>query len=95
MDKLAGGVPLDDGPTAPAKVRIVKGGRQTSVLSLVIKEGRNRQVRRMLDAVEHPVVSLKRTRFGPLTLSGMREGQWRRLSAGEVAELKRAAGLKS
>lgn len=95
LEQLAGGVALEDGLTAPAKVRLVKGGKPTSVVSLAIKEGRNRQVRRMLDAVEHPIVSLKRTRFGPLTLAGMREGQWRRLSEKEVAELRRTVGLKS
>lgn len=91
---LANGVNLDDGMTAPAKVRLVKGGRPTSVVALTIKEGRNRQVRRMLEAVGHPIVSLKRTSFGPLTLAGVQESQWRRLSTQEVAELKRITGLK-
>ncbi|MBS3897458.1 MAG: rRNA pseudouridine synthase [Dethiobacter sp.] len=86
---LAKGVNLLDGMTAPATVRLVKGGRPTSVVSLTIKEGRNRQVRRMFEAVGHPVVSLKRVRFGPLTLSDMQAGSWRNLTSKEVAQLKK------
>ena len=93
LKALAAGVMLDDGITAPASVRLIKAGRPTSIVSLTIKEGRNRQVRRMLEAVGHPVVSLKRVRFGPLTLAGMQEGGWRRLTVQEVAALKSAAGL--
>lgn len=94
LEKLAKGVLLDDGLTMPAKVRLIKAGRPTSVLSLVLKEGRNRQVRRMLEAVNHPVLSLKRIRFGPLTLKGLKSGQWRRLTAAEVKALKKEVGLK-
>ena len=93
QQRLAAGVMLADGMTAPAKVRLVKGGRPTSLLSLTLKEGRNRQVRRMLEAVNHPVVSLKRVRLGPLTLKGLRRGEWRRLTAQEVKALKQLTGL--
>ena len=86
---LANGVKLLDGMTAPAVVRLVKGGRPTSVVSLTIKEGRNRQVRRMFEAVGHPVLSLKRVRFGPLTLSDMQAGSWRKLTCKEVSVLKK------
>jgi len=86
---LVKGVKLDDGMTAPADVRLVKGGRPTSIVCLTIKEGRNRQVRRMLEAVGHPVVSLKRVRFGPLTLADLQEGSWRKLTIREVAQLKK------
>lgn len=95
LHKLEKGVKLDDGYTAPAKVRLIKGSRPTSSLSLTIKEGRNRQVRRMLEAVNHPVVSLRRVRLGPLTLTGLKNGQWRRLKNEEVKALKRLVGLKS
>ncbi|HZK25397.1 MAG TPA: pseudouridine synthase [Oscillospiraceae bacterium] len=95
LTKLQKGVKLDDGYTAPAAVRLIKGGRPTSTLSLTIKEGRNRQVRRMLEAVNHPVVSLQRVRVGPLTLTGLKKGQWRRLNGAEVKALKRQAGVKS
>lgn len=94
LNQLARGVKLEDGMTAPAQVRLVKGGRPTSVVSLTIKEGRNRQVRRMMAAVGHKVVSLKRVRFGPLTLTGMKAGEWRKLTAAELAQLKRAAGIR-
>ncbi|NLZ93936.1 MAG: rRNA pseudouridine synthase [Firmicutes bacterium] len=94
LRKLAKGVKLDDGLTMPAKVRLIKGGRPTSLLSLSITEGRNRQVRRMLEAVNHPVVSLKRVRLGPLTLKGLKIGQWRRLTVSEVKAMKREVGLK-
>lgn len=90
LNQLAKGVSLEDGMTAPAQVRLVKGGRPTSQVSLAIKEGRNRQVRRMLEAVGHPVVGLKRVRFGPLTLRGMKVGEWRRLTADEIKALRKA-----
>ncbi|MBT9139889.1 MAG: Ribosomal large subunit pseudouridine synthase B [Dehalococcoidia bacterium] len=86
---LAKGVKLVDGMTAPATVRLVKGGRPTSIVSLTIKEGKNRQVRRMFETVGHPVVSLKRVRFGPLMLTDMQEGSSRNLTIREVAELKK------
>jgi len=59
------------------------------VLIITIREGRNRQVRRMLEAVGHPVESLRRTRFGPLSDRGLRPGEWRELSALEVEKLKK------
>ncbi|MBS4030772.1 MAG: rRNA pseudouridine synthase [Clostridiales bacterium] len=90
LNQLARGVQLEDGMTAPAQVRLVKGGRPTSQVSLTLKEGRNRQVRRMLEAVGHPVVGLKRLRFGSLTLRGMKVGEWRRLTAEEIRALRQA-----
>jgi 23S rRNA pseudouridine2605 synthase len=93
LEQLARGVVLDDGVTAPARVRLVRGGRPTSLVTLIIMEGRNRQVRRMLEAVGHPVVSLKRVRFGKLSLEGLAEGEWRRLNSREVAELYTAVNL--
>jgi 23S rRNA pseudouridine2605 synthase len=80
---LRGGVMLDDGLTAPAGVRIVGRG----VLELTIHEGRKRQVRRMCEAVGHPVISLERVRFGPLSLGDLRPGQHRLLSREQVASL--------
>jgi 23S rRNA pseudouridine2605 synthase len=93
LEQLARGVVLDDGVTAPARVRLVRGGRPTSLVTLIIMEGRNRQVRRMLEAVGHPVVSLKRVRFGKLSLEGLAEGEWRRLNSREVAELYTTVNL--
>ena len=86
---LADGVELDDGVTAPATVSIERPG----VLRVVIHEGRNRQVRRMCEAVGHPVVALTRVRFGPIRDEALRPGQWRPLTSGEVTKLRRAARL--
>ena len=76
---LRQGVMLDDHKTAPAKVRIVKTETFATVVLVTIHEGRNRQVRRMMDAVGHRVVMLRRVRFGPLELGGLRRGDALRL----------------
>jgi pseudouridine synthase len=92
---LADGVELDDGPTAPASVRTIvaaaDGSRAT--LELTLHEGRNRQVRRMCDAVGHPARRLHRSRYAGLSVSGLPPGGWRELRADEVAGLKELVGL--
>lgn len=90
LERLIKGVLLEDGLTAPAKVSLIKTGRASALLSLNIHEGRNRQVRRMLAVVGHPVLSLKRVRFGPLMLTGLQPGEWRRLRKEEVRALREA-----
>jgi 23S rRNA pseudouridine2605 synthase len=85
--RLREGVDLDDGRTAPARVAVVA----PSLLRIVIHEGRNRQVRRMGEAVGHPVVRLVRTRIGPLTDPSLQPGAWRPLSIDEVRGLAAAA----
>ena len=87
IKKLAGGVQLDDGPTAPAHVRRL--GR--TKLELTIHEGRKRQVRRICAAVGHPVRELVRIRFGPLALEDLEPGSHRRLTLAEVERLYKAA----
>jgi 23S rRNA pseudouridine2605 synthase len=89
--RLRRGVQLDDGPTAPAKVRVVG----PNVARIVIHEGRNRQVRRMCDAVGLPVRRLARTRIGPLASTNLAPGQWRALSALEVRALWQAADVRA
>lgn len=84
LRRLAAGVELDDGPTAPARARRLAPG----VVELTIHEGRNRQVRRMLDAVGHPVTQLHRSRYAGLELDGLTPGEWRALDADEVARLR-------
>lgn len=84
---LREGVDLEDGPTAPARVARVA----PSVLRIVIHEGRNRQVRRMCEAVGHPVRRLVRTRFGPVADRSLRPGSWRPLTVAEVRALETAA----
>jgi 23S rRNA pseudouridine2605 synthase len=86
LARLRSGVQLDDGATAPARVRRV-GQRE---IELTIREGRNRQVRRMCSAVGHPVHGLVRVRFGPLRLDDLGVGEHRRLSERETALLRRA-----
>jgi 23S rRNA pseudouridine2605 synthase len=82
---LREGVELDDGRTAPARVRPLGPGE----LELTIREGRKRQVRRMCEAVGHPVVGLRRIAFGPLHLGDLRPGAHRRLSPAEVERLRK------
>ena len=84
---LRQGVELDDGPTAPAEVGVLAPG----VLRLVVHEGRNRQVRRMCEAVGHPVRRLVRTRIGPVRATSLAPGQWRHLTVEEVRSLAAAA----
>jgi 23S rRNA pseudouridine2605 synthase len=86
LRRLREGVELEDGPTAPARVRRL-GPRE---LELTIHEGRNRQVRRMCEAVGHPVLSLRRTAFGPLELGGLAPGQSRLIGAAELERLRAA-----
>jgi 23S rRNA pseudouridine2605 synthase len=88
LRRLRRGVELDDGPTAPARVRKVS----PRVLELTIAEGRNRQVRRMVEAVGNQVVDLARIRFGPLALGSLPQGKARRLRPPEVRRLWKDAG---
>jgi 23S rRNA pseudouridine2605 synthase len=85
LRRLADGVALEDGPTAPARVRRL-GEREVEI---VLREGRNRQVRRMAEALGNDVVALRRVRFGPIELGALRPGEARRLSADEVTSLQR------
>lgn len=87
LRRLREGVELDDGMTAPAKASQIEPG----LVRLVIHEGRNRQVRRMCEAVGHPVVRLVRTRIGPLVDHSLAPGAWRALETSEVRALERAA----
>ena len=91
LRSLRDGIELDDGPTAPAKVRLVQTHDAHSLVEIVIHEGRNRQVRRMFAAVGHPVLRLVRTRIGPLHDDRLAPGQWRRLDPAEVRALHKAA----
>jgi 23S rRNA pseudouridine2605 synthase len=88
VTRLRRGVELDDGITAPAKVSLV----DPRALRIAIHEGRNRQVRRMCEAVGHPVVRLVRTRIGPLVDRRLRPGEWRPLSAVEIQQLQATSG---
>jgi pseudouridine synthase len=92
---LREGIPLDGVRTQPAEVALLNAGRRdaSGVLRLTIREGRNRQVRRMCEAVGHPVQTLTRTRIGPIADRRLRPGQWRELTASEVTALKKTASV--
>ncbi len=89
LERLRKGVRLSDGMTAPAKVRRKHSRDGRFWLELTIHEGRNRQVRRMLEAVGHPVLHLKRIKLDFLDLTGLSPGAWRELTVDEVRRLKR------
>jgi len=84
---LRNGVELEDGRTAPASARLVAPGR----VELVLHEGRNHQVRRMLEAVGYPVTRLHRSAYAGLTADDLKPGKWRELTAREVEQLRRTA----
>jgi pseudouridine synthase len=88
---LRNGVELDDGMTAPARCRVVSTARGRALLEIVIHEGRKRQVRRMCEAVGHPVLALARTRIGPLHDAKLGPGEWRPLALREVRALYASA----
>jgi pseudouridine synthase len=87
IDQLRRGIPLDGRRTMPAEVKVVSRGVH-GVLLITIREGRNRQVRRMCEAVGHPVRKLRRVRIGPIADRRLRPGEWRDLSLQEVRLLK-------
>ena len=93
LERLSRGIVIEGRRTAPAQVTISKviegeGGRD-AILSFVIREGRNRQVRDMCDAIGHPVVRLRRVRIGPISDDRIRPGEFRDLTPREIAALKR------
>jgi len=90
LRELRFGVELEDGRTGRAKARMLERGRGTTVLEIVIHEGRKRQVRRMCEAVGHPVIELERIRFGPLMLGRLASGGSRKLRPEEVERLRKA-----
>jgi 23S rRNA pseudouridine2605 synthase len=99
VESLRKGVELDDGRTAPADVEVIgfepaQGGGRAE-LRVVIREGRHRQVRRMLHSVGHKVQSLSRTGFGPLKLGRLKMGDWRVLGEAEVEALRHAVRIES
>ncbi len=88
VEKLRKGIWLSEGKTGPARVRIVRRGHRQSLLEMTLREGRNRQVRRMLARLGHPVRRLSRTRMGRLSIHGLGAGKYRPLSREEVAYLQ-------
>lgn len=95
LERLSHGIDLDERTTAPAVVRLLGTDGKTSRVSLALHEGRNRQVRRMLEAVGHTCLALTRTKYGPLTLRGLRPGEWRYLREDEVTLLRQQTSPKT
>ncbi len=91
--KMESGIKLEDGVTAPARVSAVRRSGQNCWFELTLREGRNRQVRRMCEAVGLPVVRLKRIALGGLRLEDLKSGTYRALDDDELADLKKKAGL--
>lgn len=93
LKKLERGIKLEDGKTAPAKVKMISLDKKkdTSIIEISIHEGKNRQVRRMFEAIGNEVVKLKRERYGSLTLAGLSAGEARELSPHEVKQLRALA----
>ncbi len=89
--RLRAGVALDDGPARALRAELLEAGSRRSRLKLVIAEGRNRQVRRMLAALGCRVLALERVRYAFLTLNGVKRGGWRRLQESETERLRRLA----
>lgn len=94
LQRLRRGVQLEDGPAAPAVVRILRSQRQTTMLAVIIREGRKRQIRRMFAAVGLPVCKLKRIRIGSVRLGRLPAGQHRELRSQEVESLRRLVQLR-
>ena len=93
LSALRRGVHLEDGLTAPAKVKVVEHSKKVTWLSMTIYEGRKRQVKRMLKHVGHPVVLLHRVAMGPVKLGKLPLGETRQLTSYEVYTLRKAAGM--
>ena len=94
LKQLASGVELSDGMTQPALVERKRDSEKYTFLELTITEGRNRQVRRMLEAIGSKVLKLVRVRLGPLSLEDLKIGDWRELTTAEVAGLLRSSKAK-
>ncbi len=89
INKLKTGVIIEDYKTAPARVRLLNSSKNTSTVEISIYEGKNRQVRKMLDAVGHKVLTLKRVSMGQITLDNLKPGSWTYLNEDEIKFLRR------
>ncbi len=89
IEKLKKGVIIDGYKTAPAKIKLLNHNQNSSIVQISIYEGKNRQVRKMLDSVGHTVKKLERVSFGEITLDNLKTGQWKFLSKEEIKYLKK------
>jgi len=95
LRRLQRGVELEDGPARATRVKVIRPVRGGVVLALVLQEGRKREVRRLLEAVGHPVTRLLRVRFGPVRLGELPAGKWRELTRKEIRALEAAVHLET
>ncbi|AGK54753.1 pseudouridine synthase [Bacillus sp. 1NLA3E] len=97
LNILQRGVVLEDGKTAPAKVKMISSDtkKETAIIEISIHEGKNRQVRRMFEAIGHPVLKLKRERYGGINLGGLTAGDVRELTPHEIKQIRTIATSKS
>lgn len=93
LERLRRGVRLDDGVTAPADVKVLRRLKQKVWLQVELREGRNREIRRMVESVGHTVERLVRSHFGPIALGHLGRGEMRRLTGAELGRLRRAVSL--
>ena len=93
LNRLRFGIMIDGRKTAKAGAKILKQESLFTDVLITIHEGRNRQIRRMVEALGHQVIRLKRVKYGPIELGMLARGEWRDLSAQEVSDLRRSAGL--
>jgi pseudouridine synthase len=91
IERLRTGIRLEGGTTLPARVEVVEKHKETTLIAITIREGRNRQVRRMTESVGHPVVRLERVAIGTLTAHDLTPGKFRPLSEAEVTGLRKGA----
>ena len=89
INSIKTGVIIEDYTTAPANIRIVETNKKDSIVELTIHEGKNRQIRKMFETLEHIVLRLKRVAIGPIAIDGLEEGKWRYLSKKEIESLQK------
>lgn len=87
------GIAIEEYTTAPAKVSVIETSKRDSIIEITIHEGKNRQIRKMFEALGYVVLRLKRVAIGSITIEGLEEGKWRYLSKKEIESLKKTAGL--
>jgi len=92
LQRLKSGIAMDNRQTAPARVKKIGTTGKNTWLEIIIKEGMNRQIRRMCSAVGHPVMKLKRTRYGPIRLGNLKPGTYRKLTPAEMKKLRKYIG---
>ncbi len=93
LDKLRRGIYLEDGPTGPCQIEVVQKARVNTWVQVILKQGKNRQLKRMFWRIKHPVMKIVRTHFAGITTEGLAPGQYRSLTKRELASLRQQAGV--